>query len=132
MIPEAHLGCRYVVSARHRAYDTALRGGVLLLCLLGIGGCASHEPLDMSSYEPSHDQNAIASYYRDQAVSMREKANAQATAAAHYEALFGSEDDSVAGARSLAHYYEQTAQEFDRLAEAHAAVGRNRPPQTVR
>jgi hypothetical protein len=50
-----------------------------------------------------------------------------------YEALFGSEDDSVAGARSLAHYYEQTAQEFDRLAEAHAAVDRNRPrPQTIR
>jgi hypothetical protein len=87
----------------------------------------------MSSYDPSHDQKAIASYYRDQAVSMREKANAQATAAVRYEALFGPEDDSVAGARSLAHYYEQTAQELDHLAEAHAAVGRNRPrPQTVR
>jgi hypothetical protein len=109
-------------------------GWSLLVCLLGIGGgCASYEPLDMSSYDPSDDQKAIASYYQDQAVSMREKANAQVTAAMRYEALFGSEDDSVAGARSLAHYYEQTAQEFDRLAEAHAAVGRNRPrPQTIR
>jgi hypothetical protein len=108
-------------------------GGSLLACLLGIAGCASYETLDLNSYDPSHDQMAIAGYYRDQAVSMREKANAQATAAARYEALFGPEDDAVAGARSLAHYYEQTAQELERLAESHAAVGRNRPqPQTAR
>lgn len=98
----------------------------LLVCLLGIGGCAADEPLDMSSYDPAHDQRAIAGYYRDQAVTMREKANAQATAAARYEALFGSEDDSVTSARLLAHYYEQTAQEFERVAEAHAAVDRKR------
>ncbi len=108
-------------------------GGSLLVGLLGIAGCASYDTLDLNSYDPSHDQTAIAGYYRDQAVSMREKAKAQATAAARYEALFGPEDDAVAGARSLAHYYEQTAQEFERLAESHAAVGRNRSrPQTVR
>lgn len=108
-------------------------GQTLLVCLLGIGGCAADEPLDLSSYDPAHDQKTIAGFYRDQAVTMREKANAQTTAAARYEALFGPEDDSVAGARSLAHYYEQTAQELERLAEAHAAVGRNRPrPQTTR
>ena len=87
----------------------------------------------MSSYDPSQDQTAIAGYYRDRAVTMREKANAQSTAAVRYEALFGPEDDSVVGARSLAHYYEQTAQELERIAATHAAVGRNRPrPQTVR
>lgn len=102
----------------------------LLVCLLGIGGCAADEPLDMSSYmssyDPSHDQKAIAGYYRDQAVAMREKANAQATAATRYEALFGPEADMVSGARLLARYYEQTAQELERVAEAHAAVDRNR------
>ncbi|MBX3330809.1 MAG: hypothetical protein KF722_10440 [Nitrospira sp.] len=106
--------------------STVKVGWGLLVCLLGIGGCASSEPLDMSSYDPSHDQKAIASYYRDQAVSMREKANAQATAAARYEALFGPEADLVSGARLLARYYEQTAQELERVAEAHAAVDRSR------
>jgi hypothetical protein len=96
----------------------------LLVCLLAFGGCAADEPLDMSSYDPSHNQTAIAGYYQDQALSMREKAHAQAIAATRYEALFGPEADMVSGARSLAHYYEQTAQELERIAETHAAVGR--------
>ena len=112
---------------------TATVGWSLLLCALGIGGCAADEPLDLSSYDPAHDQIAIAGFYRDQAVLMREKANAQSTAASRYEALFGPEDDAVAGARSLARYYEQTAQELDHLAETHVAVDRSRlRPQTVR
>ncbi|OQW32760.1 MAG: hypothetical protein A4E19_05220 [Nitrospira sp. SG-bin1] len=105
----------------------------LVVCLFGFGGCAADAPLDLSSFDPAHDQKAIAGYYRDQAVSMREKAHAQTTAAARFEALFGPEDDAVAGARSLAHYYEQTAQELERVAEAHAAVSRHgQRPQTVR
>ncbi|BFU88875.1 MAG: hypothetical protein NTAFB01_00620 [Nitrospira sp.] len=99
---------------------------ILLVCLIAIGGCASQESLDMSSYDPSDDQKAIAGYYRDQAVAMREKADAQATSATRYEALFGPEAGLVSGARSLARYYQQTAQEFERLAEAHASVGRTR------
>ena len=79
----AHPSGRHEKRANRHKYAAAL-----LLCLLGIGGCAADEPLDMSSYDPSHDQMAIAGYYRDQAVSMREKANAQATAATRYEALF--------------------------------------------
>jgi len=95
---------------------------LLLFCLVGIGGCVSYEPLDLNSYDPAHDQEAIAGYYRNQATVMREKAHAQATAAAHYEALLGHEADLVSGARSLAHYYEQTAQELERVAQAHADV----------
>lgn len=111
---------------------TARMGPILLVCALGIGGCASYESIDLSSYDPTHDQAAIAGYYRNQAVTMREKANAQATAAAHYEALFGAEADLVSGAKSLAHYYEQTAQELERVAQAHAAVARHkRSPTTV-
>ena len=99
----------------------------LLLCCLIIGvisGCASPESLEMGSYDPSHDQRAIAGYYRNQALAMHEKAKAQATTAARYEELFGAESDLVSGACSLAQYYEQTALELERLAEAHASVDR--------
>lgn len=55
---------------------TVKMGPSPLVCLMAIGGCAADESLDLSSYDPSHDQMAIAGYYRDQAVTMREKANA--------------------------------------------------------
>ncbi len=106
--------------------STAGVGRILLVYLMAIGGCASHEPLDMSSYDPSYNQTAIAALYRNQAAEMYEKADAQATSATRYEALFGPEAGLVSGARSLARYYQQTAQEFERLAEAHASVGRTR------
>jgi hypothetical protein len=112
-----------------------IRRGLLLCCLAlaGISGCASPESIDLDSFDPSHNQTEIASYYRNQAVAMREKADAQATAAVRYEALFGPEADLVSGAKSLAHYYEQTAQELERVAQAHEAVARNkRTPAAVR
>ena len=101
--------------------------------LLGVAGCASTQSIDLDSYDPSHNQTEIATYYRNQAVAMREKADAQATAAVRYEALFGPEADLVSGAKSLAHYYEQTAQELERVAQAHEALARNtRTPAAVR
>lgn len=113
----------------------AIESRWLLLCCLIIGvisGCASPESLEMGSYDPSHDQRAIAGYYRNQALAMHEKAKAQATTAARYEELFGADSDLVSGARSLAHYYEQTALELGRLAEAHASVDRTgRHPTAV-
>ncbi len=109
----------------------SIRRSLLLVCLVGISGCASYEPLDLSSYDPAHDQAAIAKYYRNQAIAMREKATAQTTAAARYEDLFGPESDQVSGARSLAHYYEQIAQELERVAQAHAVVRRNKQTPTA-
>ncbi|BFU88884.1 MAG: hypothetical protein NTAFB01_00710 [Nitrospira sp.] len=107
-------------------------GRILLICLMASGGCASHDPLDLRSDDPSYDQTAITNIYRNRAADMHEKANAQATAATRYEALFGPDADLVSGARSLAGYYEQTAKEFEGLAEAHASVGRTRQrPTTV-
>ncbi len=113
---------------------SAVLGRVLLLfaMAMGISSCASPESIDMSSYDPSHNQAVITNYYRNQAMVMREKASAQTTAAVRYEGLFGPEADLVSGARLLAVYYEQTAKELDRLAEAHAAVARTgRRPTTV-
>ena len=109
--------------------------GLLLCCMvvLVIYGCASPRSIEMDSYDPSHNQTEIANYYRNQAIAIREKADAQATAAIRYEALFGREADLVSGAKSLAHYYEQTAQELERVAQAHEAVDRNkRTPAAVR
>ncbi|MGQ0556790.1 MAG: hypothetical protein ACT4PN_12690 [Nitrospiraceae bacterium] len=112
-----------------------IRRGLLLCCLV-VGvftGCASTESIEVDSFDPSHNQTEIANYYRNQAVAMREKADAQATAAVRYEALFGPEADLVSGAKSLAHYYAQTAQELERVAQAHEAVARNkRTPAAVR
>lgn len=118
---------RYETRAVHSDQAIALIGrSLLLFCIVivGISGCASPEPMDMGSYDPSQNQTVIANYYRNQAIAMRKKANAQTTAAARYEGLFGLEADLVSGARLLARYYEQTAQELERIAEAHAAVAR--------
>lgn len=121
------LSCRRCErSTRHGDQTHASIGRSLLLVviMLGMSSCVSPESIDLSSYDPSYDQAAIAGYYKNQAMAMREKADAQVTAAARYEVLFGSEADLVSGARSLARYYEQTAQEFARLAEAHETVAR--------
>jgi hypothetical protein len=112
-------------SVIHGDHTIAVRSrGLLLFCLIVgvIAGCASPESLEMGSYDPSQDQRAIAGYYRNQAIAMREKAHAQTTAAARYEGLFGPEADLVTGARLLADYYAHRAQELERLAAAHAAV----------
>lgn len=110
----------------HGTHAIAVAGRGLLFCLIigVISGCASPESLEMGSYDPSHDQRAIAGYYRHQAIAMHEKAKAQTTSAARYEELFGAESDMMSGARLLAHYYEETALELERLAEAHASVDR--------
>ena len=104
----------------------ALMGRSLLVVgiMLGMSGCVSPQSIEMGSYDPAYDQKAIAGYYRNQSVALREKAHAQATAAVRYEALFGPDSDLVSGARALARYYEQTAQELERVAEAHASVDR--------
>lgn len=100
------------------------RSLLLLVIMLGMSSCVSPELIDLNSYDPSHDQIAIAGYYKNQADAMREKAHAQVIAAARYEALFGPEADVVFGARLLGNYYEQTAKELEGIAEAHASVAR--------
>jgi hypothetical protein len=121
------LSCRrWEKRTSHGDQTGASMGRSLLLVVImwGMSSCVSPESIDLSSYDPLHDQTAIAGYYRNQAIAMHGKANAQVTAAARYEALFGPEADLVSGARSLARYYEQTAKELDRLAEGHETVAR--------
>jgi hypothetical protein len=102
-----------------------IRWNVLtVLCLLGAAGCApsSVETIEMTSFDPSHDQAAIVGYYREQAMDLREKAAGYAESTLRYEHLFGPQSDWVSGARALSQYYAESAQELERLAEAHAKV----------
>ena len=100
--------------------------GVLVGCyLLAAAGCAQPvKTIDMTSFDPSKDQMAIAGYYRGQAMDLREKAASLAESAVRYEHLFGFQSDWVSGARQLLQYYAAAAQEQERLAEAHAEVAR--------
>jgi hypothetical protein len=100
-------------------------GVVIVLSSLTVVGCT--EPVvmtDMTSFDPSQDQKAIAGYYREQAMAMREKAGSVAETAVRYKHLFGPESDWVSGALQLSEYYAVAAQDLERRAEAHAEVAR--------
>lgn len=98
---------------------------LVLLYVLTVAGCAQPiETIEMTSFDPSHDQMAIAGYYRDGAMDMREKAASLAESAVRYERLFGPQSDWVSGARQLSQYYAAAAQEQERLANAHAEIAR--------
>ena len=100
-------------------------GVLIVLCSLAAAGCAQPvETIDMTSFDPSQDQMAIVGYYRGQALDLREKAASLAESAARYERLFGPQSDWVGGAQQLSQYYAASAQDLERLAEAHAEVAR--------
>ena len=98
---------------------------LVLVYVLTVAGCAQPiETIEMTSFDPLHDQMAIAGYYRDGAMDMREKAASLAESAVRYEQLFGPQSDWVSGARQLSQYYAAAAQEQERLANAHAEIAR--------
>lgn len=102
---------------------------LVLFYALTVAGCAQPiETIEMTSFDPSHDQMAIAGYYRDGAMDMREKAASLAESAVRYEQLFGPQSDWVSGARQLSQYYTAAAQEQERLANAHAEIARTGRP----
>lgn len=103
------------------------RSGWIAIIALGAlvaFGCAASASIDMTSFDPSQDQVAIAENYRREAMAMRQKAESLASTAARYERLFGPHSDLVSGARLLSRYYAEAAQELDRLAHAHEEVAR--------
>ena len=111
---------------RRATFSPHIRWGVLIvLCSLTAAGCAQPiETIEMTSFDPSQDQAAIVSYYRGQAMDLREKAAAHAESVVRYERLFGPQSDWVSGALQLSQYYAAAAQDLERLAEAHAEVAR--------
>lgn len=103
---------------------------LITLCLFAWSGCAQPTVIDMASFDPAQDQGAIAGYYRDEAMVLKEKASLIAESAVRYERLFGSQSDWVSGARQLSQYYAVAAQDLERRADAHAEVARTgRPPR---
>ncbi len=100
-------------------------GVLIVLCSLTAVGCAkSAAKIDTTSFGPAQEQMAIAGYYRDQAMVLREKAGAIAESAVRYERLFGAESDWVSGARQLSEYYAVAAHDLERLADAYADAAR--------
>jgi hypothetical protein len=106
-------------------WSSRARWNVLIaLCSLAAAGCApsSVETIEMTSFDPSQDQSAIVGYYREEAMNLREQAARYAESAVRYEHLFGPQSDWVSGAKKLSQYYDESAQELERLVEAHAKV----------
>ncbi|MEO6111114.1 MAG: hypothetical protein ABIQ24_04685 [Nitrospiraceae bacterium] len=100
-------------------------GVLIVLCSLAAAGCSQPvETIDTTSFGSSQDQIAIASYYRGEAMVLKEKAAAIAESAVRYEHLFGPQSDWVSGARQLSRYYAVAAQDLERRAEALADAAR--------
>lgn len=93
-----------------------------LSLLLGTACTGLRTPADMSSLDPSQDQGAIAALYGDQTRFLRQKAEALRQQAAVYGHTFGPDSEWVRGARLLAEYYEDAAQESERQAGKHISL----------
>lgn len=107
---------------------------VLLLAFAALGCARASAPLDLTSPDPNYDQNKIAGYYSREAVFFRLKAHEFAQRVLVYEGLFGVDSEWVKGARLLAQFYEDAAQEQDRLAGLHLGLAghEQRPVPQVR
>jgi hypothetical protein len=76
----------------------------------------------MGSLDPSQDQGYLAALYSDQARALRQKAEALRQQASVYARVFGPDSEWVRGARLLAEYYEDSAQEAERQAGRHIGL----------
>ena len=106
---------------------TVWKRALLALGLLLTTACVKSSPvLDLTTLDSGHDHSAIASYHLHEAAVLRLKGQNAAAQARQYERLFGSDSDWVAGARLLAQFYEETAQEQERMAETHFGIARHK------
>ncbi|MCA9452007.1 MAG: hypothetical protein H6750_17765 [Nitrospiraceae bacterium] len=110
-----------------RSLPTGIQG-VLLAGLWVCVGCGSpHAPLDLNSFDPSQDQQFIADQYRRQAALMKQTAEDLKSKAERYAQLFGADSEWATSAKLLEKFYEQEAQNRERLAILHAEAGRLHP-----
>jgi hypothetical protein len=79
-------------------------------------------PLDLSSPDPAYDQRKIASFHRREAHYFRLQAQELSERVLVYESLFGPDSEWVKGARLLARFYEESAEEQERLASSHLGL----------
>jgi hypothetical protein len=101
-------------------------GLFVLLAMVTAGGCVrAPAPLDLASSDPFQDQWKIAGYHSREAVILRLEADELQQRVAVYERLFGADSEWVTGTRLLAQFYEEAAQEQERLANLHLDLARH-------
>ena len=97
--------------------------GILLLGMLVVVGCQRPDtPLNLNNFDPSQDQQFIADQYLRQAALMKQKAEELRLQAERYAQLFGPESEWATSAKLLQNFYEQEAQDRERLAELHNSI----------
>ncbi|MBP8117200.1 MAG: hypothetical protein H8K05_03565 [Nitrospira sp.] len=100
-----------------------IRGLVLVATCLLVGCARAGSELDLTAYDQSQDQNKIADYYSQEAVRLRHMARDLNHRTLVYERLFGPGSDWVEGTRLLEQSYVDAAQDYERTAEQHRALG---------
>ncbi|OYT21167.1 MAG: hypothetical protein CCU26_02755 [Nitrospira sp. UW-LDO-01] len=73
----------------------------------------------MTTLHPGGDHETIAYHYHHEAMLARQQAEELAAQAVVYAQLFGLKSDWVSGTTLLVQFYQEIAQEQDRLAEQH-------------
>ena len=100
------------------------RHAVMLLpaALLLVGCHKPAAPLNLNATAPAYEQSNIAGYHDNEAAFFRLKARELHQRMLVYWQLFGPDSDWVQGARILARFYEEAAQEQERLSGADPPV----------
>ena len=95
---------------------------LLLSAALFLVGChRPAAPLNLNSTAPVYEQSNIAGYHDNEAAFFRLKARELHQRILVYGELFGPDSDWVRSARLLARFYEESAQEEERLAHTYAS-----------
>ena len=82
-------------------------------------GCQTPQPLELNSFDPSQDQRYIAYQYLRQAGLMKQKAEDLKNKAERYAQLFGPDSEWATSAKLLQNFYEEEAENRERLAIQH-------------
>jgi len=118
------------IARGHRCKEIGLLA--LFVAVAGLGCARTSTLLDLTSTDPSQDQRKIASYYSQEAVLLRLKAEELSQRVLVYERLFGGESEWVSGARLLVQFYENAAKEREHLAGWHLDMAGNGHSQAMR
>ncbi|MGB3397914.1 MAG: hypothetical protein WBB60_15835 [Nitrospira sp.] len=105
------------------SWPRVIRGLVLVATGLLFGCVRAGSELDLTAYDQAQDQHKIAGFYSQEATRLRHMARDLKQRTLVYERLFGPGSDWVAGTRLLEQSYEDAAQEYERTAEQHRALG---------
>lgn len=105
------------------SWPSMIRGLVLVATGLLFGCVRAGSELDLKAYDQTLDQHKIAEFYSQEATRLRHMARDLKQRTLVYERLFGPGSDWVAGTRLLEQSYEDAAQDYERTAQQHRALG---------